>query len=272
MIFMLPQIIFLGTGGDCFVVGKQLRASGGIIIRAEDMQFHIDPGPGALVRAEQYDVNLRENTCILISHNHLNHTNDINAVISAMTHAGLDKKGVLISNRTVISGDNNTDTILLNFYKNCLERYIIVQENQKIGIGDIEIRITPTKHGIENIGFKFITPEFSLSYISDTSYFTGLAEPHKGSDILILNVVNPSGINSKTNLNSDDAVNIITAVKPKLAIIQHFGIKMIEADPMYEAREIQKKTYTQVIAAKDGMAINPLSYSSSLRQKTLKNF
>ncbi len=269
---MLPQIIFLGTGGDCFVVGKQLRASGGIIIKAEDMQFHIDPGPGALARAKQYDVNLRENTCILVSHSHLNHANDINAVISAMTHSGLDKKGVLISNKIVINGDNNTGAVLLNFYKNCLEKYIIIKENQKIGVSDVEIRTTPTKHGIENTGFKIITPEFSLSYVSDTSYFTGLAEMHKGSDILILNIVNPSGINSKINLNSDDAVKIITEVKPKLAIIQHFGIKMLEADPMYEAREIQKKTYTQVIAAKDGMAINPLSYSSSLRQKTLKNF
>jgi len=269
---MLPQIVFLGTGGDCFVVGKQLRASGGIIIRAEDMQFHIDPGPGALVRAEQYDVNLRENTCILVSHNHLNHVNDINAVISSMTHNGLDKKGVLISNKTVIEGSNNISPVLLNFYKNCLERCIIVKENQKIGVSNIEIRTTPTKHGIENIGFKFITPEFSLSYVSDTGYFTGLAEPHKGSDILILNVVSPSGVTSKTNLNSDDAVKIINIVKPKLAIIQHFGIKMIEADPMYGAREIQKKTSIQIIAAKDGMEINPLSYSSSLRQKTLKNY
>jgi len=189
-----------------------------------------------------------------------------------MTHNGLDKKGVLISNKTVIEGSNNISPVLLNFYKNCLERCIIVKENQKIGVSNIEIRTTPTKHGIENIGFKFITPEFSFSYISDTSYFTGLAESHKGSDILILNVVNPSGVTSKTNLNSDDAVKIINIVKPKLAIIQHFGIKMIEADPMYEAREIQKKTSIQIIAAKDGMEINPLSYSSSLRQKTLKNY
>ncbi|MDD5086748.1 MAG: MBL fold metallo-hydrolase [Candidatus Nanoarchaeia archaeon] len=269
---MQPQIIFLGTGGDCFVVGKQLRASGGIIIRANDMQFHIDPGPGSVVRAMQYDVNLRENTCILLSHSHINHASDINAVISSMTHGGLDKKGVLITNKTAVEGNENISPMITPYYMGCLERVITALPDQRIGVGDIEIKTTPTKHGIENIGFKFVTPDFTLSYVSDTVNFTGLAESHKDSEIIIMNVVNPSGVSSKINMNSDDAVEIIKKVKPKLAIIQHFGIKMINADPMYEAREIQKKTDTQVIAAKDGMVINPLSYSSSLRQKKLDSF
>ena len=34
----------------------------------------------------------------------MNHCNDINAVISAMTLGGLDRKGVLVSNRTAIEG------------------------------------------------------------------------------------------------------------------------------------------------------------------------
>jgi len=43
----MPSIIFLGTGGDEYVVGKQLKGSGGIIVRVEGYQFHIDPGPAA---------------------------------------------------------------------------------------------------------------------------------------------------------------------------------------------------------------------------------
>ena len=44
---------------------------------------------------------------------------------------------------------------------------------------------------------------------------------------------------------------------------------MLDADPIYEAREIQKQTGVQVIAAEDGMAIDPLSYSADLKQRTL---
>ena len=58
--FMESQLIFLGTGGDAHLVGKSIRGAGGIILRSEDLQFHIDPGPGALVAARHYDVNIRE--------------------------------------------------------------------------------------------------------------------------------------------------------------------------------------------------------------------
>ncbi|MDP6600597.1 MAG: MBL fold metallo-hydrolase, partial [Candidatus Woesearchaeota archaeon] len=84
------SIIFLGTGGDSYVVGKQLRASGGIILQINDDQYHIDPGPGALVMAKETGVNLRANTALFVTHNHLNHCNDINAVIDAMTYGGFD--------------------------------------------------------------------------------------------------------------------------------------------------------------------------------------
>ena len=47
---------------------------------------------------------------------------------------------------------------------------------------------------------------------------------------------------------------------------------MIRADPLYEIREIQKQTKVQTLAAKDGMFINPISYSASEGQKTLQGF
>ncbi|MBC8444422.1 hypothetical protein H8D83_02435 [Candidatus Woesearchaeota archaeon] len=86
-----------------------------------------------------------------------------------------------------------------------------------------------------------------------------------------MNVVYPSN-NKEKQLSSDDAVKIINKVKPKVVIITHFGIKMLKADPLYEAREIQKQTGIQIIAAKDGMVINPISYSTGLRQKTLNMY
>ena len=45
---MQSKILFLGTGGDATVVGKQKRMSGGIILKIEGYQFHLDPGPGSL--------------------------------------------------------------------------------------------------------------------------------------------------------------------------------------------------------------------------------
>ena len=50
---MENAVLFLGTGGDSFVIGKQMRHSGGFVIQQDDLQFQIDPGPGALVRANE---------------------------------------------------------------------------------------------------------------------------------------------------------------------------------------------------------------------------
>ena len=66
------SIIFLGTGGDSYVIGRQLRASGGIILQLDEDQYHIDPGPGSLVMAKEAGINLRANTALFVSNNSIN--------------------------------------------------------------------------------------------------------------------------------------------------------------------------------------------------------
>lgn len=262
--------MFLGTAGDSFVVGRQLRHSGGIIINVGDNQFHIDPGPGSLAFARQCGVNIRANTAVFVSHAHLIHSNDLNAVIDAMTYRGFDKKGVVVANKTVINGADDYEPRLLNFYKGCLERFIILEEGQRVGINEIEVQALKCRHSDPNtIGFKFFTPKFTLVYTADTSYSLDLVEQYKGANILILNVTNPNKKDSTDHLSCEDAIKIIKEVKPRLAVITHFGIKMLEADPIYTVREIQKETGIQTIAAKDGMIINPLSYAIDKGQRTL---
>jgi ribonuclease BN (tRNA processing enzyme) len=269
---MQPKIIFLGTAGESLVYGRQIRASGGIIVHADNLQFMIDPGPGAVTMAAQFGINLRDTDAVFVTHNHINHCNDVNAVISSMTYGGIDKRGVLVSNKTVYNGDGEIKPYITKFSKSLVEKSIILEKGQTVGIGDIEIAALQAKHGdSNNIGLRFFTSQFNLVYSSDTRYFKELEEEYKGCDILILNIVHPFNEKGK-QLSSDDAVKIINKVKPKLAIITHFGIKMLKADPLYEARDIQKKTGIQVISAKDGMVINPISYSAGLRQKTLKMY
>ena len=269
----LSRIIFLGTGSGNFVRGKQIRATGGIILQIQGNQFHIDPGPGALLMARDNKVSLRENTAVLVSHSHIGHANDLNAVIDAMTYMGFDRQGLLISNYKVINGSEDSCPVLNKFYKDCLEKCIVLKEGQKVGVNDVEILAIPAKHTeAGTLGFRFLTKDFNLTYSSDTSYSNELLDFYKNSDILILNVVNPLNNKSEGNLNTFDAIKIMKKINPKLAVITHFGIKMIEADPLYEAREIQKEVDCQVIAAKDGMVISPSSYSAKSEQKSLKFF
>ncbi|MBW2965848.1 hypothetical protein KY342_01955 [Candidatus Woesearchaeota archaeon] len=271
---MATKIVFLGTGGDSFVIGKQIRSSGGIILKTDDLQFHIDPGPGALVNATKNDINIRANTAVFVSSAHINHCNDVNAVVDTMTYGGLDKRGVLVSNQTVVNGTEKIKPYLTDFHRNCLERIIVLSPGQKLAIEDVEVDAIFTKNSFDKnaIGFKFYTPDIVLGYMSNTEYSKELIKEYQGCDILILNVLNPGEEKAEGSLNTYEAKKLIVKINPKLAILQHFGVRMIKADPLYEAREIQKLTGIQVLSAKDGMVVSPSSYSAKSTQKRLNLF
>ena len=270
---MLSRIFFLGTGGDSYVVGKQIRASGGVVLKINNLQFHINPGPGSLNMMAAHGLNPRENTVILVGDNNIISCNDVNVLIDSMTYSGFDKIGILAGNETLINGTEKIKPFLTDFHKGCLEKYIVLSEGRKLGIENVEIHALKAESSDPNaLGFRFITNDYILGYTGNTKYTKEIAEQYKGSDILILNVTLPAGEKSDECLNSNDAVKIIEMVNPKLAIITNFGVKMIKSDPMYEGREIQKKTNVQVIAAKDGMVVNPVSYSAKSDQKRLSSY
>ncbi len=268
---MEPGIVFLGTGTGKFVTGRQLRATGGFIITLPEFQMHIDPGPGALVRAKQFGVNPRDTSVLIVTHNHLDHANDVNAVISAMTYDGFDKRGVLITNETVVNGSAIYRPFLQNNAKNFVERIIVMEPGKRIGIETIEMLALPTKHSEEkNFGLKIISKYFTITYTSDTEYDESIVENYKNSDIFIVNCVNLK--DEKNNLSVDDVVKIIYKALPKLVILTHFGEEIIKENPINIARAVQQQTKTQTIAAYDGMTITPSHFAARFQQQTLKGY
>ena len=257
----MARIIFLGTAGSSAVVNKQLRSSGGIVLQLEDLQFHIDPGPGSLVKAKQFGVNLHTTTAILVSHAHLNHCNDLNAVIEAMTHSGLEQRGVVVASKSVVTSIDGGHPFLTKYHQNLLERVIPLEKNHKVGIGLVEMNALPASHTDKTaVGFKLYCPRFTVSYSGDTELTKDLVEGMMGSNVLILNVPYPGDKAEGKNLDANSALQIISKVQPRLAIITHFGLEMLKADPLEEARQIQRATGVPTIAATDGLVITPESF------------
>ena len=270
---MESRILFLGTAGSHAVYAKQARASGGILMQIDEYQFHIDPGPGALLQLLNYNIDVREHTAILVSHAHLNHCNDLNILLSAMTYQGFDKQGVVITNETVVNGHEKILPVLTNTHRNFVERLMDVKPGQKVAINNVEIHALPAFHNDPSaIGFKLYTQDFIVAYSGDTRYHKDLLEAYNNSDILILNVQHPFGSNEKEGLSSDDVVKILEKVKPALCVMTHFGARMLKENPVYQAREIKKKTGIQVVAAEDGFEVSPDSYAAISKQKRLSSF
>ncbi len=250
----MNYIKFLGTAGARIVVARQLRSSAGIWLSLGGKNIYIDPGPGALVECFRSKPVLDPLTldAIFLSHKHLDHSNDINAMIEAMSLGGHEKRGQVFVPQDALSGD----PVVLKYVRKYPAKISTLKEKGKYKLGKLTIE-TPLlhAHGCHTYGFRFKHNGKTLSYITDTRYFDGLAHAYRGSDILVISVL------SETKLNIDhlcliEAEKIISQIKPRLAILTHFGRMLLKAGPSKYAARITKNTGIKTIAAKDGMTIN----------------
>jgi len=250
------KVTFLGTAGGRVLIMTQLRASGGLVLEMDGEMIHIDPGPGALVRAKQFGVDLRKLTAVIISHAHPDHYTDTEIIIESMTDGTRKKRGVLLGNGHAINGGDDYRQVVSPFHLRLLERYKVLKPGDKIKVGDIEITATPAKHREDQaLGFVFRGSK-SVGYAGDGEYYPGMEKHFEGCDCLILNVLRPRSANWPGHMNTAQAKELISKVKPKLAIIQHFGMLMIKANPEKEAQWIEEQTGVKTIAAKDGMKLD----------------
>jgi len=261
---MNKGVLFLGTAGDAAVFGKQIRASGGIILKTEQNQFHINPGPGSLVMCRQNDINPRETNSIFLTNQNVLEANDANALIEAMTLDGLDKTGVLVTFKS-------EEDFVTDYHKSLVERFINLDAGMRIAINDVEIKPTLSSTD-QSCGFIFYTPDYVLGVTGKTGYGEKIAKEFKDVNLLIINCKNPEDIEEKNNMNIEDAKKFIKQTKPNLAVLTGFGEKLLKQDIIDKAREVQKSTGVQTISATDGLHINPQNYSQGYKQKRLEGF
>jgi Metal-dependent hydrolases of the beta-lactamase superfamily I len=242
-------ITFLGTAGARFVVAHQFLASGGAWLSFGNTQILLDPGPGCLVQATKRKLDPSKLEAIILSHKHLDHSGDINIMIEAMTDGGRKKRGVVFAPGDAL----NQDPIILNYLRNYPKSIEILTEGGHYTINDVSFE-TPIRHRhpVETYGFIFRTPRHTLSWIIDTKYFDELPHYYTG-ELLIINVVRLSPGAPIDHLSLPEAKKIIEEVKPKIAILNHFGMTMWRARPWELAKRLTEETGISVIAARDGM-------------------
>lgn len=249
-------IKFLGTAGARFVVLRQLRASGGLWLSIDKTNLYIDPGPGALVRCLSSKPRLDPASLdgIILTHKHLDHSNDVNAMIEAMTDGGFKKRGVLFAPRDAL----DEDPVVLRYVRDYVTKIEILKENSEYQIGDIRFSTARRhQHRVETYGLNFKTSPRSISIIADTKFFPELPDLYRG-EILVIHVVRlkPIGDDPIDHLSIEDAKTIIKKTKPKLTILTHFGMTMVRAKPWVVAEGLEKELGRKVIAASDGMKLD----------------
>ncbi|MFH1692444.1 MAG: MBL fold metallo-hydrolase [Candidatus Omnitrophota bacterium] len=246
-------IKFLGTAGARFVMIKQLRASGGLWVRAKDMNILIDPGPGSIVRcsASKPKLDPTKLDAVVLTHRHLDHSNDVNVMLEAMTEGGFKKRGVLFLPEDAITNDS----IVLNHVRDYVGKIEILKGSQNYMVGDFSFQTSQAlKHPCQTYGLKFMLHNISCSLLADTEYFEGLSEFFK-TDIVIINLVFLEPHPGVQHLNLQDVKEIVCQIRPKKTILTHFGMSMLKANPFAQAKKLSWETGLDVVAASDGMTV-----------------
>ncbi len=248
---------FLGTAGARFVVTKQLRASGGLWACLEGVNVLVDPGPGCLVRclASKPKLEPAKLDAILLSHRHIDHSNDINIMMEAMTEGGFKRRGRVFAPREALEDD----PVVLRYVRDYVDEVVTLRVDASYPLGNGVTFRAPLlhQHGTETYGFVFSTPTRTISYITCTLYFPELAQAYAGCDLLLINTVRLKKEERDEerikHLTLDDARTLIETIRPKAAILTHFGMTMVRGRPWERARRLSEETGVEVIAASDGL-------------------
>ncbi len=259
------KITFLGSGGGRFSAISQRRMTGGFRIdNLAGKNYHVDPGPGALVRTYQFGFNPRNLSGIFVSHAHTDHYNDAEILIESMTRGMTREQGTIFASNSVLNGFEKWGPCISQYHQSMSDTFVlnpgVVHE-----VNGIKVRGTKTEHGDpDGNGFQIDYNGFKVSYTSDTGYFDGLAEQHEGADILIASVLRPGNKTIPGHMCSRNFIDLIKEVKPKVAVMTHLGLKMISSNPVTEAKKISKQTGVKTIAAFDGLSFN-VNYNNPRR-------
>ncbi len=252
------MIKFLGTAGARFVVSRQMRYSAGVFIRSGGRNIIIDPGPGTLLRLAKSrpKIDVSGIDAVILTHSHIDHSNDVNVVIDGMTGGGLKKRGGLFAPADALGGG---DAVILNYLKGFLENITALEPEGEYQTGGLKFRTSVRHiHAAETYGLKFELGGVKVSFIADTLYFPGLIDSYRDSDVLVLNVVRlkPHESQEIMHLCACDVGKLVEGIKPREVYLTHFGMTMLRAKPWKVAEELSRELGVKVSAVSDGMELD----------------
>lgn len=272
------RIVLLGTGGGRFTTITQKRRTAGIRIMHEDLNAHLDPGPGALVHSIEEGLDPQQLNAILVSHCHPDHYTDAEVLVEAMTRGMTQRRGALIGSRSVLNGNDEFEPSISKYHQRMTERTIEALAGMRFQLGNVGVSVTPTRHADSSaVGFRFQTESGDFAYTSDTEYSDDIIQYYEGVRLLILCVMRPSGKPWKGHMTTGDAIQIVEKAHPEQTVLTHLGMNMISQGPEKEAMLIEERTGVPCIAGLDGMMIDfgkaiNMQVAGSRSQRSLSSY
>ncbi len=236
-------------------MATQLRSSAGAYIEIKGKKIILDPGPGTLVRMAKSRPRINPSSvdAIILSHIHLDHTGDANAVLDAMTEGAKKRRGFLFAPSQCVKG---RDKVVLDYLLSSVNTLILEPESS-YSIGGVELETSLAHdHGVETYGIKFSLENGKLCFMVDTKFSPQVLSSYKDCRYIVMNVVLKECRDYVKHLCLEDVKTTAEKIKPERIIITHFGMGMLRAKPWELAEKLSRETEVNIRAASDGMQLN----------------
>lgn len=247
------KLKFLGTGGGRYVTGEQLRNTAGIVVQTDEAQVYVDPGPGALVHAHEMLNDPLETDALVVSHAHLDHSSDANAIIEMMVESG-DQPAALFANETVLNGYGDIENTVTQYHQDLCSTVEKLGDGTEHEFKDLEIRSQEMFHtDPRTAGFVLETDEKSIGFWTDTEFSDELLELYSDVDVMVVYCTRPKGKSLRNHTSVDDIPKIMSATDANTVIVTHFGYSFLDSDMDEQKDWLEEEIDAKVVFAEDGM-------------------
>ncbi|MDW8433719.1 MAG: MBL fold metallo-hydrolase [Aquificaceae bacterium] len=249
----MDRIVFLGTAGGRASVFRFLRRSGGFLLWLSGKLVHVDPGPGAFVYLHQLGIDPKSIDLVVLSHIHLDHSSDVNAVIESATDGGNIRNVALFAPKSAFEGDSR---VVLPFIRKRLAQEGFLEERRELSYKDLVVKavMRHTHHEAETYALLF---NERILYVSCALYEERMLEFYpKNVELMIINTTLYKKTKPIDHLTVGDAEKLIEHLKPKKVILTHFGYEfLMKHNPKVVAEELSKRHNLPVLSAEDFMEV-----------------
>ncbi len=265
---MDDELVILGSGGGRHHIRTQYRATGGILYKFNEIQAHVDPGPGAIVRINQYNEDPTKTDLFIVTHMHIDHFSDLCAIIESSRERLHDKNYDYFKKGTLITTEEALKFVP-KYHQDMLETIVSFKAGDVFNYKGAEIIGTKVVHSqVEGFGVIFNLKDYAIAFSSDTRVFEGFSEQFSGVDILVLNLLRPDSVVCRRHLCTDEVIPYLNKIKPSLKglLITHFGSYMDSpfSPKNYIPSQIEKlkdnTNINKIIAAEDGAKIKIVDF------------
>ncbi len=266
------RLIFLGTGGGRHVMFSQVRKTGGLFFDLDDVRFIIDPGPGALVHAQNMGLKPDKWNGIFISHLHPDNCSDANVLIDGMKEPFLVAEEHCMLPMDKIKGRKGKRfkwyPVVSYYHQNLVKQPHPVKHKDKVKVNNMEICAFRSDHYDPTVGFMINHPKIKIGYPADGPYYKGHEKYYDGCDVLVLNILVPKGKKpmERKHMSIDEAILLVNRMKnkPRAIVMQHFSFWMMRSNLWKQAKILQDATKVKVINAEDFMEVDLETFETKM--------